>query len=323
MIYVDRFAGGNSNYYWLESFKKFVPQVENIQIGIGSEKIVKRILEVKPDHIHFGGSVKREFLFPIDCLKELKEKLEGVRITYFYGDGYYFTYQREIVKYIDKLLITHMPSDLRQYSNVEFVPCPSDLSPDKISRDKIYEVTFIGNNYSNERVDDLKRVSKLCDLTIFGNGWKGLELKCAGTLKYEDFPEVVSKSLFCLGSTSYTPCEWGGEGTCELGGESLVLESKLCCDERCVNYKSKYGYFSNRVMNLCACSGCVLLYYSEGLEEVFKDGVDVLFFRNLEELKDKIDYFKKNIDALKMIRNNAYKISRKYTFDNLVKRLLI
>lgn len=322
MIYVDRFAGGNSNYYWLESFKKFVPQVENIQIGIGSEKIVKRILEVKPDHIHFGGSVKRSHLFPIIYLEKIRKELDDVRITYFYGDGYYFTYQREIVKYIDKLLISHMPSDLKGYSNVEFVPCATSLDSYKIEDTILYEVSFIGNNYSNERVDDLKRVSKLCDLTIFGNGWKGLGLKCVGTLKYEDFPEVVSKSLFCLGSTSYTPCEWGGEGTCELG-ETISLESKLCCDEKCANYKSKYGYFSNRVMNLCACSGCVLLYYSEGLEEVFKDSVDILFFRNLEELKDKIDYFKKNIDDVKMIRKNAYKISRKYTFDNLVKRLLI
>jgi len=310
MVYVDKFGGGNSNDYWLESFKN-ISDVISFDIRIFSPiQIFERILEIKPKHIHFGGSVKMERFFPVEYIKKLKDILKNVKITFFYGDAYYFPYQRNIIPYIDRLIITHIPCDILS-DKVRFSPCPTILNPLKINRKKIYEVSFIGNNYSENRLEDLNKISKICNLTVFGKDWETTGLKNEKNVSFEQFPEVVAQSKFCLGSTLFTPCFWSGILPC-VKKEKTVRDG-LCHDKCCVDYKEMYGYFSNRVMNLCACRASVLLLQSEGLNEVFTDRDNILFFKDLEHLKNLIN----EDDELEKIGESAYRLSRNYTFDKL------
>jgi len=313
MIYVDRFRKGNSNYYWLESFKKIIPNVISFNLGkqLPAKKVFERILEIKPKHIHFGGSVKKEKLFPVKYVKKLKNVLKNVKITFFYGDAYYFSYQRNIIPYIDKLIITHRPCDITS-DKVIYQPCPTKLKKFDLKLEKIYEITFIGNNYSKDRLRDLKKISEICDLTVFGSGWEKTGLKYEKRISFEDFPKVVGKSKFCLGSTLFMFCEWGGKGDCK----------KLCHNEKCINYKPMCGYFSNRVMNLCGSGGSVLLFQSKGLDEIFTDRDNILFFKDLKHLKNLINKYKNRDDELKKIGESAYSLSRNYTFDKLAELIL-
>jgi len=319
MVYVDKFGGGNSNYYWLESFEK-ITEVSSFNIRKYSSKyIFEKILEIKPNHIHFGGSVKRERFFPVEYVKKIRERFKNVKITFFYGDAYYFPYQRNIIPYIDKLFISHIPSDICS-DKVIFQPCPTNLKKSNLKFDKIYEVSFIGNNYSKNRLKDLKKISEVCNLTVFGNGWEKTGLKYEERISFEEFPKVVEKSMFCLGNTLYMFCEWSGARICEY--YKKPLSDILCHDERCVNYKSLNCYFSNRVMNLCGCGGSILLFYSEGLDKIFTDRKNIIFFKNLEDLRKKIDYYKNNLQLLENIGSEAYELSRKYIFDVVAKKIL-
>jgi hypothetical protein len=321
MIYVDRFGGGTSGKYWLESFRKIVGDVEVITIGkTRPEKILERILQKKPKYLHFGGSVKREGLFPVRYVETIRKELPKTRFTFFYGDPYYFSYQRKIIPHIDKLIITHKPSDIDS-DKVEFLPCPTVLSSQRLEMKKIYEVSFVGNNYSLDRCNDLIKISRVCDLTVFGNGWENTGLKFRKRVSFDQFPKIVGQSKFCLGTTLFVPCVWSGPKVCELG-EKKVLEDRLCHDERCLNYKSKYGYFSNRVMNLCGCGACILILSSDGLRDIFTNEVDIMFFDNLEHLRSLVLHYKNNVEKLVEIGSNAHKLSRKYTFDRLARRLL-
>jgi len=321
MIYVDKFGGGNSNDYWLESFRKIIPSIISIDIRKHSAQyILERILEIKPKHIHFGGSVKMERIFPSVYIKELKDRLKNVKITFFYGDGYYFPYQRNIIPYIDKLIITHKPCDIIS-DKVGFSPCPTILDPPKINRKKIYEVSFIGNNYSKDRLEDLNKISEICDLTVFGKNWESTELKSKKSVSFEQFPEVVSQSKFCLGSTLFNPCLWSGSNSCAK--EIKIVEDRLCHDIHCVDYKEMYGYFSNRIMNLCACRASVLLLQTKGLDKIFTDMDNILFFKDLKHFKNLINEYKNRDNELKKIGESAYSLSRNYTFDKLVELLLL
>ena len=256
----------------------------------------------------------------MEYIKKLKDELKNVKITFFYGDAYYFSYQRNIIPYIDKLIITHKPCDILS-DKVRFSPCPTILNPPKINRKKIYEVSFIGNNYSKNRLEDLNKISKKCDLTVFGKDWENTGLKNETSVSFEQFPEVIAQSKFCLGSTLFTPCLWSESNSCAK--KKKIVEDRLCHDKHCVDYKEMFGYFSNRVMNLCACRASVLLLQSEGLDEVFTDKDNILFFKDLKHFKNLINEYKNKDDELKKIGESAYILTRSYTFDKLVELILL
>lgn len=311
MIYVDDFTHDNSNKYWLDAFKKYIPNIIHYDIIKKDPKqILVEILLKEPDHIHFGGSIKNEKKFPIKYIHRLKEHLPNTKITFFYGDAYYSNYHRDIIKYIDKLFISHKPNDIKD--KIEYMPCPTYMDSTSTDKEKIYEVSFIGNNYSDDRLKDLKKISKICDLTVIGKNWENTGLKFRNFVSYKNFSDIVSKSKFCLGSTLYIPCEWNSS--------SCSPKTKLCHNKNCSKYRSEYGYFSNRIMNLCGCSGCVLHIYGEGLDKIFTDTINIIFFDNLKNLKEKIQNYSLN-DTIK-IGKNAYNLSRNYTFNKISEKII-
>ena len=310
MIYVDDFTHNNSNGYWLDAFRKYSSNVLRCDvIAKKPNQILKEILINEPSHIHFGGSIKSEKRFPYKYIHDIRKNLPKTKITFFYGDAYNLNYHRNIIRYIDKLFITHKPNDIK--NKIEYIPCPTSLDSENSENKKIYEVSFIGNNYSEYRLNDLKKISKICDLTVIGNNWENTGLKFKKSISYKNFPEVVSKSKFCLGSTLYVPCEWNS-----LCG----VNTRLCHDKTCSKYEHKYGYFSNRVMNLCGCSGCVLHINGKGMDEIFKNEFNILLFNSIEHLKDMIKTF--NINDTTKIGKNAYNLSRNYTFEIIAKKII-
>ena len=50
-------------------------------------------------------------------------------------------------------------------------------------------------------------------------------------------------------------------------------------------------YFSNRIFLTLACRGFYLTHYVPGMEQVFKDGVHLAWFKSLDECIDKIDFY--------------------------------
>lgn len=317
MIYVDNFTNTNSNKFWLNAFKKYISNIVSYDIiKIKSKKILEKILLDKPTHIHFGGSVKNDKKFPSKNIIEIRKNLPNVKITFFYGDVYYFYYHRNIIKYIDKLFMSHIPIDIKT-DKIEFTPCATSLNQRPINNKKFYEVSFIGNNYSKYRLDNLKEISEVCDLTVIGKNWENSGLKFEKSISYEEFPKIVSRSKFCLGSTLYTPCEFNSS-SCGY----KIGSTKLCHDENCLGYRNKRGYFSNRVMNLCACGGCVLHIFNEEMEKIFENETNILFFNNLEHLKKIIKIYKNNLDKLLEISRDAYNLSRNYTFEKIAKKII-
>ncbi len=319
LVYVDGFGKGASGGYWLMAFKEHFHQVATLNVYSRRPEIevFNYILKENPTHVHFGGSVKGEKFISYKHLKELRDKIPNIRITFFYGDAYHSLYHKEVAKWVDKIIMSHRPS--YEVSNFEYCPCPTSLNPQKINSSKLYDVAFIGNRYIKEREDDLRRISEFCKLKVFGKGWVDSGFDWGGYVAFEEFPKVIAESKFSLGTTLYNPCEYGGWHRCVKRNASA---SRLCHVMTCKDYREKWGYFSNRVMNLFACRACVLMLYSEGLDELFTDGENIIFFKDINELKEKIELYKDDLPKLEEIGENAYKLSREYSFEGLVRRLL-
>ena len=72
-----------------------------------------------------------------------------------------------------------------------------------------------------------------------------------------------------------------------------------------------------------ACGGMALLEYSEELSEIYRIGEEVEFYRSLEELAEKVNFYLKNPAAHKRIADKGYeRVQRDHTFTRRMAQLI-
>lgn len=294
ILYVDLFLPENSNFHWLRHFRK-IGETEAFDIRKNPLDLKKKIFEFRPDHIHLGGSVKNGIV-PIGLLDMAKEAL-GCRITAFYGDAPFSIYHAQMSEIVDRIYIsnrTHIQMNRQKgHANFEYMPCPTDpniFNPRAV--EKVYDVCFIGNNNSATRLSLLKRIATRFDLVVAGNGWSGTGLKEIGTVYGEQFSEICSKSRILIGLIRDG---WAG------------LEA----------------YFSNRTVNVLATGSFLIQRYSPGLETVFENQRDMVWYRSENELFEQIDYFLDHSEERERIGlKGREKVLRRYTYSISISRIL-
>ena len=78
-----------------------------------------------------------------------------------------------------------------------------------------------------------------------------------------------------------------------------------------------------RVFDIMACGGFVIAEYSEDLKELFEIDDEVVTFKTLNELDEKVEYYLSNADKAKEI---AYRgmtaVRERHTIQSRVKRML-
>lgn len=96
----------------------------------------------------------------------------------------------------------------------------------------------------------------------------------------------------------------------------LVSQSKInlnFCTSQCA---------SERVYKILASKGFLLSDDWVGREKFFKDGEDLVIFKNPQDLQKKINHYLKNDKERERIRNQGFETVQKYTRDNWAKRIL-
>lgn len=90
-----------------------------------------------------------------------------------------------------------------------------------------------------------------------------------------------------------------------------------------VNSFNRRKYTSDRLGNYMSCGTFYLPHYFEGIDEVFERGVNLDWFENIEELKEKIDYYLKNDKERKEIAKKGQDfILKHFDYKPLVKNCL-
>tara|TARA_R100001509_G_scaffold165380_1_gene146757 strand:+ start:14843 stop:15715 length:873 start_codon:yes stop_codon:yes gene_type:complete len=79
---------------------------------------------------------------------------------------------------------------------------------------------------------------------------------------------------------------------------------------------------SDRVYKIMASGGFLLSDDWKGREKHFKDGQEIVIFKSVEDLNEKIDYYLKNPQQRKDIANSALKKVKKFNRANWAKRII-
>ena len=180
-----------------------------------------------------------------------------------------------------------------------YLPFAADLSLHNKMRfnnlEKRYKITFIGN-WDKERERWLNDIKDKNSLKLFGNNW-----------------------LYKLRSKELLKCT-GGE---VIGDEFVKVAQESIININILRVQNKNSN-NMRTFELPASGGFCLHEYSEEVAELFEEGKEIEFYRDSQELNDKIDFYINNPESAEKIANNGYNriVSSNYTYDKRVEEIL-
>lgn len=288
--------------YWYPSFKKlfkniilFDPQ-KNARL-YGNEEMNRKFLEIvkneKPDYI-FMWMITYEFF--IETLVKIREISPKTKIINFFGDDdiQFESFSIYYSLFLDCGLVLPQPNQYYKEFKIRniFYTIGKNLDNYKpLNLKKKYDVTFIGTPKADrcELVRFLLKNNIKIDL--FGWGWHN----------YPEFKEIYHGPL-------------DPKDLIKIVNESKI---NLCFSKNMFGEPHTVG----RVFEFGACNSFILVDYVPIYDRFFKEGREIVMFRNEEELKNKVDYYLKNEKEREKIAENMYhRIIKKYDLDkNLYK----
>jgi len=324
LIYIDGFQPNNSNYYWLDSFKKVFKEVHIINIFNKEERnhsfIMNKVNLIKPDMVHMGGSSKHDGQVPLPTLSLIKKKVN--RVTSFYGDVFYNPYLEKRSQIIDLTILTN--ASLLFNNKIKYYPCPIKLEWDRPENPTPkYDLAFIGNNYSETRRKFLLELAKDFSVTVFGKGWEGLQkLNPQGSCKVEDAPQNYRQAKIAVDDPVTNYCKYTGVNIQCSRANVKYFKKSICQNEDCPDFEPTWKWFSNRVIIMMLSRRPILAAKRNGQERVIQNVEYYDGFKDVKTAKEKIKYILNNPLYGSELANKARKEVEKYNFDRLVSFLV-
>jgi spore maturation protein CgeB len=295
IMYIDLFRKENSNPFWLKAFQKH-GAVQPFDIRRDDlNTLASRIASFRPAHIHLGGSVKKGIIRP-KFLAKVKRN-SAPTISAFYGDARYSTYHYDLGWAVDHLYMsnkTHIEQNRSLgLANVRYLPCPTDPEVFRpVEGEKKHDLLFIGNNNNLSRRELLRKIHRGFNLSVAGAGWEGEGFKTLSEAYGHEFSRLVGQARILLGLIGD---EWSG------------LEA----------------YFSNRVTNTLACGAFLIQRYTPGLEKVFRNHEQLVWYRTEKELLSLIErYLALPAERERIARQGRELVTSSFTYDRAVSRIL-
>jgi spore maturation protein CgeB/predicted SAM-dependent methyltransferase len=294
IMYIDLFREENSNPFWLKAFQKY-GEVQPFDIREDLNTLASSITSFRPNHIHLGGSVKNGIVHP-KFLAKVKATV-GCTISAFYGDARYSTYHYDLGRAADHVYIsnkTHIDQNRSLgLANFHYLPCPTDPEVFRpVEGEKKYDLLFIGRNNNLSRLQLLKKIHQRFDLSVAGAGWEGTGFNALTQAYGPEFSRLVGQARILLGLIGD---EWSG------------LEA----------------YFSNRVANTLACGAFLIQRYIPGLEAVFSNHEQLVWYHTEEELFSLIGhYLGQPAERERIARQGRELVTSSFTYDQAVARIL-
>ena len=167
-------------------------------------------------------------------------------------------------------------------------------------QNQIYDVSFIGQmghpRIHKERVPLLRKIISRYDNTLI-----------AGPLLSDIGEDLISHHLK---RPTYT----------DLEHSRIVAQSKINISHS--GWSDINHYFSARTYRLMANGGFVLANYSEGIEDIYNIGKEIVTYKTHDECLEKIAYYLEHEEEREDIAHAGYlKTMTDYTFHNSFKRM--
>ncbi len=293
----------NPNYFahqtWDAPLRKlfdvvsFDPQEEIDKFD--KEEMNKRFLDLvskeKPDYLLLW-LIYDEF-YP-QTLFAIKERSPKTKVLNFCGDddAQFYDYSAFNSFFVDYSLITHKEF-IKDYKNKAFFSVGTNTEQFKpLSLPKKYDVSFIGTPKTDRREFVSYIMNKGIKIKVFGAGWEQYpEFKkiYGGFLNQEEYVKVINQSKI-----------------------------NLCFNK---NYLG-VTHVIQKFFEINACNSFMLTEYCKGYSDLFKEGDELVMFKDSKELYQKIAYYLNKEKERERIAKNAYqKILVKYSSEAELKNI--
>jgi glycosyltransferase involved in cell wall biosynthesis len=260
-----------------------------------------RLAEAWKPHIIFTQAHNGEHGFPLDVINEMRRVSPRSVCVNWNGDYWPKNIEREDTQHLyrqyDLILVqtVYLAERLCElgicaaYIPHSFEPC------EPVADAPGYDVIWAGNAYNDYRRQLIEMLSKLpYSVGLYG--------QCA--------------AVQMTGATNYEFALTRG-----MHAKSLIAVGEMNFDEHTAR-----GFVSNRLWEIMAAGGALCLQqYVPMLEELtgLRDGVHLVWWRDMDDLRQKIDYYMAHPDEARAIARNAYAVvHEQHSFDVRIRNVL-
>ena len=260
----------------------FDPRLRKFEYGPKNmkKKFLDLISKNKPDYVFISYGAEET---NIQVIEEINKISPNSKIIIFSSDDNACFY--EIFRYVSffaDCVLVGQPDYLPVYKKEGFSNALPFFITDTetfkpLNTLKKHDLSFIGHP-NPPRVELLKfLIQNGIKVNIWGKGWddyKEFKNFYKGPLKTEDFVKGINETKINLGFT-----------------------------------KSSYGppHFKGRILEVGACKSFQLVDYFKGYLKYFKEGEEIIMFKNKEELLKNIKYYLSNEAEREKIADKMYK----------------
>ena len=258
-----------------------------------NEKIIKNVVNFAPDLIILGHTNKINAV----TLKKIKKLLPNLTICRWYIDSIspeFFKNNSKVllnnINYIDKIFITSLPNKtLSKFKNkFYFIPNPVDFS---IETNK----NFLNNNPAYDLFFSLS------------HGQHRGVLKSGKKDERDKFIDALHSSLYQIKkyfiSTNFHSPKWGSEFFYYLSNSRMGLNMSRG------QYQKLYS--SDRIASLIG-NGLLTFMDQKTFYNNFFTSKEIIFYKDKNDLINKINFFKKNDHLAKKYAKNAHQKYHKH-----------
>ncbi|XOB40747.1 MAG: glycosyltransferase [Candidatus Nealsonbacteria bacterium] len=288
----------------------------------GREKMNQQLLETvyqeKPDlcfFFLFEDEIKKE------VIREITEKNRSITFNWFADDHWRFdNYSKYWIPYFNWMVTTDSKA-LAKYQNIGFNnviksqwACNYFLYK-PLNLPKIYDVTFVSQPHGNRKkvVEKIKEAG--IDIKCWGQGWP------EGRISQEEMIKIFSQSKINLNLTkSSGVMNWKTLAKIFLRRRHDASIRPCNPREWIDNFKSILGrrreQIKGRNFEIPGCRGFLLTSGADNLAEYYRDGKEIVIYKDTKDLIDKIRYYLIHDEEREAIAKVGYeKTLRDHTYE--------
>jgi len=280
--------GGNEVIYF---------PIDEITQKVGKKEMNKKLIEAafkeKPDLCFFffpGEEIDKE------AIKKITQESGAITLNWFADDHWrFYNFSRHWAPYFSWIATTD-PKAVKKYYKIDYKnviltqwACNHFLCK-PLNSNKIYDITFLGQPHGN-RKKIIKMIKKAgINIECWGWGWPN------GCISPEKMVKLFSESKINLGLTNSSTSGFLKSFAQiflkrQRGGKIKLINPRYWIDNIKAILGKRKNQLKGRNYDIPGCGAFLLTKDADDLRDRYKDGKEIVIFRDTKDLIEKIRYY--------------------------------
>ena len=303
---------------------------DEIILEQGREKMNEKLLEVvqkeKPDlcfFFLFGDEIKKQ------TIKKITQESGSISFNWFADDNLRFY---NFSKYYAPLFHWILTTDSQAVEKYYKIGCKNVIKTQwacnqflyqPFDSPKIYDVSFVGQPHSNRKeiVNQIKKAG--INIKCWGNGWQ------EGRVSQDEMIKIFSQSKININLTK-------SPGSINFKAlVAIFLKKDLNNSLKFINPKywisnfqsilaKKEEQIKGRNFEVPGCRGFLLTSNADNLTDYYKDGKEIVIYKDINDMIDKIKYYLEHNEEREAIAKAGYERTlQEHTYEKRFNNIFI